>query len=167
MKKSYFVITAICLCLSELALAQSTVPVNLLSKDERRPTPVNSATLKATLIDDAGQGHQTYHFSMPIKPGANKAVLKVKMEQCGGSVSVYVNTFANVFPSDCDTATSTAKGELNFVARGTKPSLVTIYVSGSDNEKFEVDLSFIGKENDLNKVAPPAPTRPAKKKKSL
>ena len=165
MKKNGLTMTALILCLNALALAQSNVPSNLLSKDEKRPTPLNSATLKTTLVDDAAQGHQTYHFSMPLKPGANKAVLKVKMEQCGGSVSVYVNTFANVFPNDCDTATSTATGALDFTARGTKPSLVTIYVSGSDNERFEIDLSFIGSDSDLNKPVPPAPTRSKKKKK--
>lgn len=136
MKQQFLPVSALLLLLAATALAQS--------KDERKPTPVTGNQIKATLIDDAEQGHQTYHFSLQLKPGSNKAVLRVKMQECGGSVSVYVNTFANVFPNHCDTDTGIATGELDFVAKGTKPALITIYVSGGANERFEVDLSFLG-----------------------
>jgi hypothetical protein len=134
------VLTASCLASTFLwgnvSLAQST--------DEHNPTPVSGNSIRATLIDTVDSGYTTYYYSVKLNAGRYRSLLKVKMQECQGQqISVYVDGDPNVFPSDC--SNNVATGELDFVVKQTKNVLVKIYVSGADQEKFGIDLSFQGK----------------------
>jgi hypothetical protein len=129
---------------SNASLAQST--------NKQNPTSASDNQIRATLVDNVADGHATYYYSLRLNAGSYQALLKVKMADCQGQqISVYVDGEPNVFPATC--ADNTATGELDFVVKKTKNVLVTIYVSGADQEKFDVDLSFRNRQSSTKPVA--------------
>lgn len=137
MKKYILSSFIVIILLSAIAAAQS--------KDPNRPTVVSGDRIRATLYDDAREGYQTYYFAMNLDAGNYRAVLKSKTKECDGSgASVYIDDEPNVFTSACDEDTQTATAELDFTLDRSGRHIIKIYVTGGDNERFDIELSFSG-----------------------
>ncbi|NJR31960.1 MAG: hypothetical protein HC778_02635 [Chamaesiphon sp. CSU_1_12] len=119
------------------ALAQST--------NESRPTPIVGNQIRERL--DTQVGNISYHYSLRLNAGRNKAILKAEFE-CGASISVYLDGQPGFFPASSNPVGSsnrcTAIVEHNFVLNKPKNVLVTIYLASIPNDKFNIDLSFSG-----------------------
>jgi hypothetical protein len=137
MKKQLFLVLAAVILFGANVLSQP--------KDESRPTEVSGNTIRAILVDDNRDSYQTYYFKMNLNSGRYRAVLKTKTKHCEGSgVSVYIDGDANVFNSACEIETGVATAELDFTLNRSGDHIITIYATGADGERLDVELSFNG-----------------------
>lgn len=115
------------------------------SRDEGSPTPVSGMTINATLVDDSSSSYQIYYYSMNLAAGRYRARIRSRTRECNGSsVSVYVGGVANVGTASCDINNGVSTGEHDFEITTAGNKVIAIYVSGGNNERFEVELAFTG-----------------------